>query len=38
MVLVNHSRLLGEATAPIVNVKEQSDLFSFLEGDTNALI
>ena len=32
-----YSRLLGDAIASIVKVKEQSDLFSFLEGDPNAL-
>lgn len=32
-----YSRLLGDAIASIVNVKEQSDLFSFFEGDPNAL-
>lgn len=32
-----YSRLLGDAIASIVKVKEQSDLFSFFEGDTNAL-
>ena len=32
-----YSRLLGDAIASIVKVKEQSDLFSFFEGDPNAL-
>lgn len=32
-----YSKLLGEAISSIVKVKEQSDLFSFLEGDPNAL-
>lgn len=32
-----YSRLLGDAISSIVKVKEQSDLFSFLEGDTTAL-
>lgn len=32
-----YSRLLGNAIASIVKVKEQSDLFSFFEGDPNAL-
>ena len=32
-----YSRLLGDAIASIVKVKEQSDLFSFLDGDPNAL-
>lgn len=32
-----YSRLLGDAIASIVKVKEQSDLFSFFEGDLNAL-
>ncbi len=32
-----YSRLLGDAISSIVKVKEQSDLFSFLEGDTSAL-
>ncbi len=32
-----YSRLLGDAIASIVKVKEQSDLFSFFEGDPYAL-
>ena len=32
-----YSRLLGDVIASIVKVKEQSDLFSFFEGDPNAL-
>lgn len=32
-----YSRLLGDAIASIVKVKEQSDLFSFFEGDPTAL-
>ncbi len=32
-----YSHLLHDAIASIVKVKEQSDLFSFLEGDPNAL-
>ena len=32
-----YSRLLGDAISSIVNVKELSDLFSFLDGDPNAL-
>ncbi len=32
-----YSRLLGDAIASIVRVKEQSDLFSFFEGDPYAL-
>ena len=32
-----YSRLLGDAISSIVKVKEQSDLFSFLDGDPNAL-
>ena len=32
-----YSRLLGDAIASIVKVKDQSDLFSFFEGDPNAL-
>ena len=32
-----YSRLLGDAIASIVKVKEQSDLFSFFEGDPNSL-
>lgn len=32
-----YSRLLGDAIASIVKIKEQSDLFSFFEGDPNAL-
>ena len=32
-----YSRLLGDAISSIVKVKEQSDLFSFFEGDPNAL-
>lgn len=32
-----YSRLLGDAIASIVKVKEQSDLFSFFEGDPDAL-
>lgn len=32
-----YSRLLSDAITSIVKVKEQSDLFSFLEGDANAL-
>ena len=32
-----YSRLLGDAIASIVKVREQSDLFSFFEGDPNAL-
>lgn len=32
-----YSRLLGDAIASIVKLKEQSDLFSFFEGDPNAL-
>lgn len=32
-----YSSLLGDAIASIVKVKEQSDLFSFFEGDPNAL-
>ncbi len=32
-----YSRLLGDAIASIIKVKEQSDLFSFFEGDPNAL-
>lgn len=32
-----YSRLLGDAIASIVKHKEQSDLFSFFEGDPNAL-
>ena len=32
-----YSRLLGEAISSVVKVKETSDLFSFLEGDPNAL-
>lgn len=32
-----YSRLLGDAIASIIKVKEQSDLFSFLEGDPAAL-
>ena len=32
-----YSRLLGDAIASIVKVKEQSNLFSFFEGDPNAL-
>ena len=32
-----YSKLLGDAIASIVTVKEQSDLFSFLDGDPNAL-
>ena len=32
-----YSRLLGDAISSIVKVKEQSDIFSFLEGDAYAL-
>lgn len=32
-----YSRLLGDAISSIVHVKEQTDLFSFLEGDPNSL-
>lgn len=32
-----YSRLLGDAIASIVKVKETSDLFSFLDGDTGSL-
>lgn len=32
-----YSRLLGDAIASIVKVKEQSDMFSFFDGDPNAL-
>ena len=32
-----YSKLLGDAIASIVTVKEQSDLFSFLDGDHQAL-
>lgn len=35
--MCTYSRLLGDAIASIVKVKEQSDLFSFFEGDPNAL-
>ncbi len=32
-----YSKLLGDAIASIVKVKEQSDMFSFFDGDPNAL-
>lgn len=32
-----YSRLLGDAIASIIKVKESSDLFSFLDGDTGSL-
>ncbi len=32
-----YSRLLSDAIASIVKVKDESDLFSFFEGDSNAL-
>lgn len=35
--MVTYSRLLGDAIASIIKVKEQSDLFSFFEGDPDAL-
>lgn len=32
-----YSRLFGDAIASIVKVKEQSDMFSFFDGDPDAL-
>ena len=32
-----YSKLLGDAIASLIKVKEQTDLFSFLDGDPNAL-
>ena len=32
-----YSRLLGDAIASLIKTKEQTDLFSFLEGDVGAL-
>ena len=32
-----YSRLLGDAIASLIKTKEQTDLFSFLEGDSGSL-